>query len=156
MYFERILILNNPDLVRWNIISIWNSLYSGYKYWGPIQLYFLRIPIYNNLDLPHWNMIFTWKSLHSGYKCWGPIQLYVLRIPIFNNLDLPPGITLPYWNPYILDTNTEVQSNCIFCESRFLIILICPPGISFSYWNHHIWLQILRPNPIVFSANPDF
>ena len=45
----------------WDIISIWKSLHSGYKYWGPIQLYFLRIPIFNNLDLstgiyfPHGN-----------------------------------------------------------------------------------------------------
>ena len=31
-----------------------------------------------------------------------------------------------------------------------------PLGISFSCGNLEFWLQLLRPNVIVFSANPDF
>ena len=81
-----------------------------------------------------------------------PIQLYFWPTPIINNLDLSAGITFSYRNHVILCTNTGAQPNCILCEPRFLIILICPLEYHFHIVTITFWLQILRPNPIVFFA----
>ena len=59
-------------------------------------------------------------------------------------------ISVSFQNLYILGTNTQAQSNCIFCESRFLVILICIMEYHIHMETYILWLQILGPNPIVF------
>ena len=66
------------------------------------------------------------------------------------------GILFSYGNHYILDTNIDAQSNCIFCECPSWLIMICNREYYFHIETMTFWLQILKPNPIVFCANADF
>ena len=197
MYFLRALIFNNFDVVVGILFSYGNhyilvtniQAQSNCIFW---ELWFL---IFLICLLEYYFHIWI---INFGYKYWRPIQLYFLRALIFNNLDLSAEILFTYGNHYIRATNIEAQSNCIFCESWVLVILIWIPGISFSHGKIYIyiyiysghkycgtiqlyfcepwflliliclleyyfhmeiitfWLPILRPNPIVFSASPDF